>query len=291
MGQQVSDQQIGNAAAADNWRGAPADFDGLVTPHHWARLFRGATIGGLLLGIVGPYGSFIANPATRLFYWTMLCWAGTALLWPSVVAGLRFGVRRAFPPWFTGTIAVLVAAVPLAGVAAAGCYIFWPVHASGIRPLEWYVQTIVIALPAVAVALWYETGRPKLPKMASDFGLVPASRGAQRLMAPTRGTALPAHLMDAALCLQMEDHYVRVHTIGHSYLHLAPLRDVADELGLERGLQVHRSWWVARQALRGWEEDGRSVALTLTNGLRVPVSRHRVAQLRALGWLERAPRI
>jgi len=66
-----------------------------------------------------------------------------------------------------------------------------------------------------------------------------------------------------------------------------PLRQVAEELGPDRGLQVHRSWWVARAAVRDWEEADRSIILTLTNGMRVPVARNRVAVLRACGWLDR----
>jgi len=79
-----------------------------------------------------------------------------------------------------------------------------------------------------------------------------------------------------------------VHTVGRSQLHLAPLHQIAEQLGPARGMQVHRSWWVARNAIQGWEEAGRSVTLVLSNGLRVPVARNRVAQLRAAGWLDPA---
>ncbi|WP_084294685.1 LytTR family DNA-binding domain-containing protein [Asaia prunellae] len=51
-------------------------------------------------------------------------------------------------------------------------------------------------------------------------------------------------------------------------------------------MQVHRSWWVARKALVGWEGSSRSLRLILVNGIKVPVSRAHVAQLRAAGWLE-----
>jgi hypothetical protein len=287
MGQGSSRNDRFEAAEPGDWFGdGIVEFDDLIRPERWARLFRGTTVAGLLFGIVGPYGSFLAKPTSRLFYWTMLFWAGTLILWPAVVSGLRIGVRRGFPPWFTGAVAVLLASIPLAGVAAAGCYMFWPVHASGIRPIEWYVQTVVIAMPAVTVALWFEAGRPQLPQMASGLGFSPP-RGRQATSLPIRGGALPLHLVEAALCLQMEDHHVRVHTVGRSYLHLVPLRQVAEELGPERGLQVHRSWWVARTAVSTWEEQGRSIVLTLTNGMRVPVARNRVAVLRASGWLDR----
>jgi hypothetical protein len=266
-----------------------AGFDRLIgRPDRWARLITGATVAGLLFGLMGPYNSFAANPATRLFYWVLLFWAGTLILWPSAVLAASAGARRGFPPIFAVAAAILISSIPLAGFAAAGCYVFWPIHASGIRPLEWYVQTLVVALPATAIALWLEMGRNFRWAPASTAGRIQADTESQAPSGFAGGPALPDHLIDAALCLQMEDHHVRVHTVGRSYLHLAPLKQVAEQLGSSRGLQVHRSWWVAHSAVREWREEGRSIVLILSSGQRVPVARNRVAQLRALGWLNRA---
>lgn len=254
-------------------------------PERWARLLTGAALAGFLFGLIGPYNSFSASPTTRLFYWTMLFIAGTAILWPSTIVAVSAGQRRGLPVSFSSAAAVLIGSVPLAAIAAAGCYFFWPVHASGIRPLEWYGQTLAIALPGAAVALWLETRL--LWRRGSPHAGIPVRPTAQ----PTpfgNGPAIPAHLVEAALCLQMEDHHVRIHTVGRSYLHLAPLRQVADELGADRGLQVHRSWWVARNAVCGWRQDGRAIQLLLTNGQEVPVARNRIAELRARGWLDSA---
>jgi len=256
-------------------------------PDRWSRLLSGATAAGLLFGVVGPYNSFTANPTTRLCYWVMLFWTGTLILWPSAALGLRAGARRGFSPAFAAAAAVMIACVPLAAFAAAGCYLFWPVHASGIRPIEWYVQTVVIALPAVAIAFWLEMGRGFQRGLIGGAFRMQAGRQSSGPSASGAAPALPSHLIEAALCLQMEDHHVRVHTVGRSHLHLAPLRQIAEQLGPAHGLQVHRSWWVARNAVRDWQEEGRSVVLILTNGLRVPVARNRVAQLRADGWLQR----
>jgi DNA-binding LytR/AlgR family response regulator len=75
---------------------------------------------------------------------------------------------------------------------------------------------------------------------------------------------------------------VRAHTDLGSDLILTPLRAAMAEID---GLQVHRSWWVARSAVTAALVDGRKHSLRLTNGLDVPVSRASVAKLRALGWL------
>ena len=49
---------------------------------------------------------------------------------------------------------------------------------------------------------------------------------------------------------------------------------------------MHRSWWVARQAVREIVHDGRNLRLKLTSGLEAPVARAKVAELKAAGWLE-----
>jgi DNA-binding LytR/AlgR family response regulator len=94
--------------------------------------------------------------------------------------------------------------------------------------------------------------------------------------APARSSfhaRLPAELDGRLLCLEQEDHYLRVHTTtGRALIH-ARMADAARELGAE-GLRVHRSWWVARDAVAALERpgDGR-LQLRLTDGRVVPVGK------------------
>ena len=78
---------------------------------------------------------------------------------------------------------------------------------------------------------------------------------------------------------------MRVHTDQGSELVLLPLKAAMAEVEAE-GLQVHRSWWVARTAVAAVVQDGRNLRLKLVNGLEPPVSRSSVAALRSAGWLE-----
>jgi DNA-binding LytR/AlgR family response regulator len=83
----------------------------------------------------------------------------------------------------------------------------------------------------------------------------------------------------------MEDHYVRLHTQQGSVLVLMSLGQALEELGGLDGLQVHRSWWVARHAVESVVEEGRNLRLMLKGGIEAPVSRANVARLRAAGWI------
>jgi hypothetical protein len=97
---------------------------------------------------------------------------------------------------------------------------------------------------------------------------------------------LPLALGRDLLALEMEDHYARVHTALGSTLILLRLRDAVAELGAGSGLQVHRSWWVARDAVAQVERDAGRLVLVLRNGLRVPVSKTYRDAVRATGWRE-----
>ncbi|QJU58505.1 LytTR family transcriptional regulator [Sphingomonas sp. AP4-R1] len=263
--------------------------DLLGRPERWARLLGWALALGLLFGIIGPFGSYPANLFTRTVYWAGLFVSGTLLLWPCVAAAAVIGPSRGFPLAFAVGATLLVATVPMAMLAAAGGHLFWPVRASGMRALEWYGQTALIVLPIAAGALWLETHYHGTRRAATAEAAPPAPAPAARPSSPVSDPdhRLPDHLLAHALCLQMEDHHVRIHAHQRSWLQLGTLREAIDQIGPERGLQVHRSWWVARDAVRGVVEDGRSLRLRLANGMEVPVARNRIATLRGEGWLDR----
>jgi hypothetical protein len=233
--------------------------------------------------MIGPYGSYTGNPASRVCFWVSVFWAGAVLLWPSIAAALYCAARRNFPLAPAGAAAALLACIPLAAFAAAACSLFWPVHAAGMRPQEWYAQTVLLALPGSALAVWLEWDRTVGLLRASPAGF---SRPPALLAQGMETAPLPDHLLDLIICLQMEDHHVRYYTARGSQLYFAAMRDVVTQLGAERGLQVHRSWWVARSAVRATSGDTRALSLVLSNGLQVPVSRSRVAAVRAAGWLD-----
>jgi DNA-binding LytR/AlgR family response regulator len=96
---------------------------------------------------------------------------------------------------------------------------------------------------------------------------------------------LPPHLRSGLIALEMEDHYVRAHTAGGSALVLLRMRDAVAELAGIEGMQVHRSWWVARSAVREAVASGRNVTLRLERGIEAPVARSSITALREAGWL------
>ncbi|MEZ5534541.1 MAG: LytTR family DNA-binding domain-containing protein [Thiolinea sp.] len=78
------------------------------------------------------------------------------------------------------------------------------------------------------------------------------------------------------LYLKAELHYLKVVTDRAESLILYNLKDAIDELAEDRGLQVHRSYWVAYDAINQFRKTGREGRLLLSDGSSVPVSRTRL---------------
>ncbi len=241
---------------------------------YWAIDLAVATVAGLFLGLIGPYGSYLNGPLWQTVAFQICCfWLGT-LIFGSVI---RLLLRFALPTtWLVIVIIVVVALVTLPFsmlVARLGTWI-WPFLArNGMA--EWYVQGLITAEPVVLGLTFVIKNRMRREGLADEAMATVATRGG--LLA-----ASPADI----LCLQMEDHYVRVHVAAGSHLVLATLSQAIAALGEADGLQVHRSWWVARKAVVEAEVHGRNLRLRLTNGVSAPVSRASVAILRAANWIK-----
>lgn len=62
------------------------------------------------------------------------------------------------------------------------------------------------------------------------------------------------------------------------------LRDAMVLIGDLEGMQVHRSWWVARGPVEDVLRDGRNVRPKLARDVEAPVARTNVATLRNARW-------
>lgn len=246
-----------------------------------ARAVVAATIAGAILGLAGPFGSYLNGSAEyRIAYWVVSMWFGVVVYGAAVVSILPLARRSDVPPWLVGVFLVLIASVPQAIVTRMLALWFWPELAHiPIGPLVWYLQVLLLAeLLVLGYAGW--TGLLQLP---SSPAALAADEGSGENM--SIWGQLSPRLGREILCLAMEDHYVRVHTPLGAELLLMPMARAVAGLGAIDGVRVHRSWWVARAAVIRIDGPARSMRLHLVNGMVVPVARRAVADLRARGWL------
>ena len=100
-----------------------------------------------------------------------------------------------------------------------------------------------------------------------------SSQPAMKNSSPAFFRRLPAHLGKNILSLEAQDHYVNVTTDKGSALVLIRLADAIAELeGLE-GLRIHRSHWVAENAITKTSRKNGKLQVELSNGTALPVSR------------------
>ena len=249
----------------------------------WRRELAAAALIGAFFGVLGPFGTFLNGPLElRLPYWTLMSVAGLVFYGVGLRIALEWGRRLRQPVWFVLPLAVFLLAIPASVATAFIVVSIWPQVGPHVHPGDWYGEAVLLALPLSIVAVWSRGAFPARPWVST-----PAATDADG--AANEGDflgRLPPRLGRNLLCLQMEDHYVRAHTDRGSDLVMMPLKAAIAELGGADGLQVHRSWWVARAAVLEPVHRGRSLTLRLSNGIDAPVARSAVARLRESHWLD-----
>ncbi len=237
---------------------------------------------GAVVATIGPFGTFVRMPTgARYLYWLIIIPLNWAQILAAVIGLVRWSAAARWPETAVVSAGCVIASVPAAfEVLLLEAWLGPPGHAPpaflGVWPYV-VLLSLVIALPVIKI------GRGVLPLPNA----APAVRPAAGPTAPNFLGRVPRHVRGAPLCLASEDHYLRVHTAAGSALILYRLADAIEELAGMDGIQVHRSFWVAADAVAGVERSGRRVSLRLTNGLLVPVSRTFLAKVRAAGWLDR----
>ncbi|MDO6413873.1 LytTR family DNA-binding domain-containing protein [Sphingomonas sp. BIUV-7] len=237
---------------------------------------------GLVLGLLGPFGTFAMPVAARVGMWLVMAIGGYACFRPVIGAGRSLAEQAHLPLALAIALACIVAAVPVTLMVAV-------LFGQGLEPAaltESYPYVLLVGGLATAIQFLLFARTPAPASYAPPISLAAPTEPAPLPAAPPAFLdRLPPHLCRDLLCLEMEDHYVRAHTTLGSTLILMRMRDAVTEVGGVEGERVHRSWWVARTAVAATLRRERATLLTLSNGLEVPVARDSVALLRSRGWL------
>ncbi len=231
----------------------------------------------VILTLLEPFESGGLPFALRLTYWALLL-AALGLLFPFVV---RL-VRKATGAWLMSAVVLLAIACAVAALPLWGL----------VEGLDWVLAAVIAPLFGRAAVLEPPfTGGPidLLATYVSVYlvtALIIGGISLLRLVTAHRNPAaapsaapgvrflsrLPAGVVGDLICIRMEDHYLRVTTRNGEALILMRMRDAMAELTDYPGLQVHRSWWVAADAVASLARSGRRMEVVLKNGTRAPVS-------------------
>jgi hypothetical protein len=230
---------------------------------------------GLVMAILGPFGSAELPFRERLPYW-LACMVGGG----AVGIGIDELVRRRVRHFWARLLATSVLMTP--GVSAV--VVLVNATAYGAPPAAFasarlWFQVFVVSFAAMCLRqlAWAHpvapvATTPSTAEPATD----PTAAFRRRLSARRRGAAI--------LAVEAEDHYLRVHTDAGDELISGRFGDALAELAGAPGFRTHRSWWVAAEAIDDvrWMR-GRGEA-RLKCGLTAPISRGQAAPLKAAGW-------
>lgn len=133
----------------------------------------------------------------------------------------------------------------------------------------------IVAIVTLAIALITRTDSAE------------AETTAQSERTPRLLDRLPPEIKGNLVSLSVTDHYVHVTTRRGTHMLLMRLSDAIAETTPTPGFQVHRSHWVAQDAIQGVARTTRKSEVVLQSGARLPVSRTYLPQLKEAGFLSK----
>lgn len=228
-----------------------------------------AVLAGAFLAAIGAMGTGGAPLVPRVLYWMALCALGA-------VAGtlVAHAISRFLPgldaPWLRGLL-IVAALTPLFAL------VVWLTngrHPLSLAVIGTYLGVTLIMTSGMTTLMMLASRRPIETHAAPPEAAPP--RFLERLPPRLRGGEIYA--------VEAEDHYLRLHTSRGQDLILLRLSDAVTELDGIEGAQTHRSWWVAKAAVRDAKRGDGRATLTLTSGVEAPVSRAYARALREAGW-------
>lgn len=231
----------------------------------------------LLLGFVGPFGTLeTMSLVQRLAYWAAIVACSYGLAYSvSVLVSRSFGIgRKVKATWARILVFGAIAAVPVTVAVSAVDLVALGRLPNGLPAL--FLQCTLIGLCVMAmleiVDASIRQAASERPVAAPPLGPPPI---VERLPPPQRGKLIS---------LSVADHYVEVVTERGRGLVLIRLGDAIAETTGVPGLQIHRSHWVATDAIRRLVRLEGKPLLELSDGRRLPVSRSYIEQVREAGF-------
>lgn len=220
----------------------------------------------VVTSVAGPFGTFATMTGpVRVAYWLAVI-SASVLVGYSMRALALMLVDRKRPFLLDGMIVVLMTVVftPVAWQITRLAGAAYP----SLQAIAGYVMlcsTVVVVSRRVMPGFEAEgyDFLPEIDPLPSDTA--PQPRLLRRLRPDVMGDVLR---------LTANDHFVEVVTMNGAETLRMRLADAIDEMEPVKGYCVHRSHWVAHQAVKKAErENSHKLFVVLANGDRIPVSR------------------
>jgi hypothetical protein len=233
----------------------------------------------VLLAVSGPFGTFQSfNLGQRFGYWAVMVVAGNLVGQAAATYFLEVLREQITQRWPRVIVSGLLASLPVSIVVLVVNGVAYQHVDVESSLMIWLYATIVTLAIVVMFVTLSELMRSPAPVSPETAAPPPAA-------APVRPEPSPAPPPPAILervplpqrgkliALIVEDHYVDIVTDKGKTLVLMRLADAIREAAPVPGLQIHRSHWVALDAVLRTQRSEGKVLLELANGMKLPVSR------------------
>ena len=229
---------------------------------------------GILLGISGPFDTLRIIPLAplRVVYWVIV--VAVTFATGSFASLLVHTVMKYRSKWLNILISTCVIGIAVTIVLSVLNLIVFDIWPSTWAEL--LNQFIIVTLISAVV----EVG-----SFALGAGSPTQNENAVALM-----QRLPWEKRGPLVSLSAEDHYVRVTTTNGTKLLLIRLSDAIKEVGDTRGMQIHRSHWVALDQIQKVERSGDRGKVIMKDESSCPISRKYMPDVRAAGMLPNGPK-
>lgn len=229
-----------------------------------------------VLAILGPFGTIDRlGLVQRLVYWLAMV-VGTYGMGALCATLLRPMLSGRLGQWPGVVVLGLITGLAIVPVVVVLNWIAFAYLPRGAEWIELLGPVLVISLIVTAVL-----------RTVGTHLRITAPAEPTTATAPALLDRLPLDKRGPLVALTVEDHYVRVRTRRGEELILMRLGDAIRETAPTRGLQVHRSHWVALDEVESARREGDRAVLAMSTGPEVPVSRANVAAIREAGLLPR----
>ena len=234
----------------------------------------------VLLAMSGPFGTFQSfNLGQRFGYWAVMVVASYLTGQAASTFFLELLRGQISQRWPRVIVAGLLASLPVTIVVMVVNGVAYQ-HVDIQSSLMIWLYAIIVTLAVVVMFVTLSevmAGAPAAaPGVTASATVAETSQPAAALPPSPQPAILdrvPLRQRSRLIALIVEDHYVDIVTDKGRTLVLMRLADAIREAAPVPGLQVHRSHWVAFDAVVRAQRSEGKVMLELSNGMRLPVSR------------------
>ena len=233
---------------------------------------------GLFIGFLGPFGMGQLPLWISISYWVFTCIIGYFIYTPLIHFGNRLLINKIPRQWHRVAISTLLASVLMSFTVPLITWLFFnmPIDFSQ-QFMQVFPKAVVIGGVITVVSLFRDRMQLQQLQLQEKQAIVDNhEKQAERVVNEKLEqfiTLLPLEKRGELLCLEMSDHYLKVYTDKGHHMLLMRFKDALNQLEDVDGLQTHRSWWVACNAIESMKKENRKILLVLSNGNEVPVSR------------------